>query len=53
MEADTALREAHRKFARIVSHTSLPELGWGCDGPDCEFPSTENVSNVEPIRAAA
>lgn len=54
VEADTALRQAHRKFARLLGHTRLPELGWGCDSPDCGESSTPNgASNVEPIRAAA
>jgi len=53
VEADTALRQAHRKFAKMVGHTGLPELGWGCDSPDCGTATLNGVSNVEPIRVAA
>jgi len=51
VEADTALREAHRKFAKVVQHTVLPELGWGCDTPDC--PPMPTGKAVEPLRAVA
>lgn len=50
VEADTALREAHRKFAKIIGHTKLPELGWGCTSPECPSP-TARVA--EPLRAVA
>ena len=51
VEADTALRQAHRRFAKVVGHTNLPELGWGCQGCVDEVPG--GALNVEPIRAAA
>lgn len=51
VEADTALREAHRKFAKVVAHTKLPELGWGCDNPECPSPAQSKI--VEPLRAVA
>lgn len=49
VEADTALREAHRKFSKVVGQTRLPELGWGCEGAECPMPQTHN----EPLRAVA
>jgi len=48
VEADTAFREAHRKFSKVVGHTALPELGWGCEG-ECPSPRQEH----EPLRAVA
>lgn len=51
VEADTLLREAHRKFAKVIGPSGLREMGWGCDGtPDCGQPTGENV---EPLRAVA
>lgn len=50
VEADTALREAHRKFAKVVGPTGLREMGWGCEGPDC--PPIPMVA-AEPLRAVA
>ncbi|MCW3837740.1 hypothetical protein ACFQ1E_16975 [Sphingomonas canadensis] len=52
VEADTALREAHRKFAKIVGHTSLPELGWGCDMEECPGAPEPN-GRATPLRVAA
>lgn len=51
VEADTALREAHRKFAKVVGGTGLREMGWGCTSPDC--PPEPAGLNVERIRAVA
>jgi hypothetical protein len=50
VEADTALREAHRRFAKVVARTKLPELGWGCEGPDCP---TIPVNASASLRAVA
>lgn len=49
VEADTALREAHRKFAKLMAHTRLPELGWGCEGTQCPIPAVESPT----LRAVA
>ena len=55
VEADTALRDAHRKFAKIIGPSGLREMGWGCDSPDCEQggKKAQSLENVQPIRAAA
>jgi hypothetical protein len=53
VEADTTLRQAHRKFARALHHTRLPELGWGCDSPDCGQLAPVGAEKVTHIRAAA
>lgn len=52
VEADTLLREAHRKFAKIIGPSGLKEMGWGCDSPNCDQDPT-GLDNVQPIRAAA
>jgi hypothetical protein len=50
VEADTAFREAHRKFAKVVGYTGLREMGWGCEG---ECPPMPAVAHAEPLRAVA
>jgi hypothetical protein len=35
VQADEALRKAHREFARLIPRTPLAADGWGCTSPDC------------------
>lgn len=35
VQADEALRRAHREFAKLIPQTQLAADGWGCTSPDC------------------
>jgi len=50
VQADIALRDAHRQFARMLPRSDLGDLGWGCTDTKCpEVPS----GAVLPLRPAA
>jgi hypothetical protein len=50
IQADLALREAHREFARMLPRSLLSDLDWGCTSPEC--PPIRGT-NVRHIAAAA
>ena len=51
VQADTALREAHREFAKMLPSTALFDAGWGCLSPECG--PTGMVHEVQPLRSVA
>lgn len=51
VQADVALREAHRLFARMLPRSDLGDLGWGCTDTKC--PEIPTGATVQPLRPAA
>ncbi|WP_375397485.1 hypothetical protein [uncultured Sphingomonas sp.] len=51
VQADEALREAHREFAKFLPGTPLMDSGWGCTSPECG-PSGV-LADVHPLRSVA
>ncbi|MDV3456024.1 hypothetical protein RZN05_03450 [Sphingomonas sp. HF-S4] len=51
VQADVALREAHRLFARMLPRSVLASLDWGCTDTKC--PEIPNGASVHPLRSAA
>jgi hypothetical protein len=50
VQADAALRKAHREFARVLPDTPLMENGWGCTSPTC---GPTGTAEVTPLRSVA
>jgi hypothetical protein len=50
VQADIALRKAHRLFARMLPNSDLGDSGWGCTDAKC--PDTP-IGLVQPLRTAA
>lgn len=49
VQADVALREAHRRFARMLPKSGLGDIGWGCTGPECPGARLTEVPHVRAV----
>ena len=49
VQADVALREAHRRFARMLPKSDLGEIGWGCTGGECPGARLTEVPHVRAV----